>query len=257
MDENQKNEKSWTEKTLGFMDKTDQVLEHPLMKKITEMGAKIINQSKDADERVEAEAKKLKNKLYESNLDDETKSELSNLVEQNAQNNTGKLRTDIKKIGIGAVLIALGSLIGWVGKSHWNKYKNNGSGVKLMTMNDLVRKAPSTPKLEHHYIEVLRALGEVKQLKKEGSEAYDEELYKMLTQLKAILEALIFKGSYGVKVEVGAKKLSKLITDIAKDENFASSWMANLDEEERRTLYRQACEIKESIALVRTKNNER
>ena len=126
-------------------------------------------------------------------------------------------------------------------------------GLKLMTMNDLVRKAPSTPKLEHHYIEVLRALGEMKLLKKEGSEEYDEELYKLLAQLKGILEALIFKGSYGITVESGAKKLRKLISDIAGDGNFTNDWMKYLDEDERRTLKEQANEIMESIPSAKTK----
>ena len=253
MDENQKNEESWTEKTLGFMDKTNQFIEHPLTKKISQAAAEKIKENEKTDKEVKTEAENLKNKVYESNLDDATKSKLSNLVEQNAQNNTGKLWKGIKKIGIGSVLIALGGVIGWVGKSHWDKYKNNGSGLKLMTMNDLVRKAPSTPKLEHHYIEVLRALGEMKLLKKEDSEEYDEELYKLLAQLKGILEALIFKGSYGITVESGAKKLRKLISDIAGDGNFTNDWMKYLDEDERRTLKEQANEIMESIPSAKTK----
>lgn len=126
-------------------------------------------------------------------------------------------------------------------------------GLKLMAMDDLVHKARPNAKLEHHYIEVLRALGEMKLLKKEGSEEYDEELYKLLTQLKGILEALIFKGSYGITVESGAKKLRKLVTDIAGDGNFTNDWMKYLDEDERRTLKEQANEIMESIPSAKTK----
>ena len=146
-------------------------------------------------------------------------------------------------------------VIGSIFAAFWgfNKISKRSNGIKLMTMDDLVHKALPNAKLEHHYIEVLRALGEMKQLKKEGSEAYDEELYKLLTQLKGILEALIFKGSYGITVESGAKKLRKLVSDIAGDENFTSGWMKYLDEDERRTLKEQANEIMESIPSAKTK----
>lgn len=192
-----------------------------------------------------------------------TSADKKDVIKRNSDNNSkvekGRIDRDAeiakelwKTLRLGIIVVGVWRIL----EGAVPKIIKSCKGIKFMTMDDLVRKARPNAKLEHYYIEVLHAVGEVKQLKRLGSEEFDEELYGKLTQLKAILEALIFKGSYGVKVEVGAKKLSKLITDIAKEENFTSGWMANLDEEERRTLHKQAHEIMESIALAKTKKNE-
>lgn len=200
------------------------------------------------------------NSIMLQNLSKEEESKKIEEISKYYREKAEELRKDALKSN--ATMREMGCKMGWamiilagfgvIAKAYL-QYRNNGSGTKLMTMDDFVRKARPNAKLEHHYIEVLRALGEMKLLKKEGSEEYDEELYKLLIQLKGILEALFFKGSYGITVESGAKKLRKLVGDIAGDGNFTNDWMKYLDEDERRTLKEQANEIMESIPSAKTK----
>lgn len=145
----------------------------------------------------------------------------------------------IRWLGIGII----GGVLGVV--SIFKKPTSNGNQMSLMTMDNLIKKVPVKSDLEHHYIEVLRAMGQMKPLKNE-----EKELWEQLQLLKKILEALIFKGVYGAKLRTGAMALKKLLNEIKNDPNGTNSsnrWMEGLGEEEKRTL---RCQVREICAYL-------
>lgn len=135
----------------------------------------------------------------------------------------------------------IGIIGGVWGLSFLKKTTSNGNQMNLMTMDNLFKEVSATTDLKLCYIEVLRAMGQMKPLKNE-----EKELWEQLQLLKKILEALIFKGVYGAKLRAGAMALKKLLNEIKNDPNGTNSsnrWMEELGEEEKRTLRYQVQEI--------------
>jgi hypothetical protein len=145
-------------------------------------------------------------------------------------NKWGKIITG----GIALALAGIGYLLG--------KQSGSGKQMNLMTMDALIMKASVKRELESHYIEVLRAIGEMKDLKDE-----EKDLWEHLQLLKKIFEALIFKGVYGCSWGKGAKAVKKLVNEIKKDPNGTGRWMKGLDGKEKEKLYHQVREICEYL----------
>lgn len=195
-------------------------------------------QQQKEDQKIEIGFEKSRRAVLRSNMSEEDKSyvmrhleEAESTSKEKNNNKWGKIITGGCALVIGAICYLLGRQIG-----------SEKQQMNLMTMDDLIKKVHVQSELEHHYFEVLRAIGEMKDLKDE-----EKELWKQLQLLKKIFEVLIFKGNYGVKLGTGANAFKKLLNEIKCDPNGTSRWMKGLEGKEKEKLYHQVREICEYL----------
>lgn len=134
----------------------------------------------------------------------------------------------MKKSSCGSVLlvgfIGIAGIIWGIVSFFKGKNPGNGSTLNFMTMNDLVKGVSVTPELEHHYVEVERAIGELEYLKKhclEEEKTEAEELLKLLCGLHYALKALIFKDSHisPRTFQNRVRSLRKLLEEVGYGDN--------------------------------------